>query len=392
MKEHTIRPVLVLFLYFLLQGCGSEKTETGQVKTTDSKKDFYPEKLEIKHARGFTIRYFNNYKIVEISNPFEKSTDTTRFLLLERGTPRPSGYIDKQVIEIPVRSLAATSSMHIGLLDFLESLETLKGFGGTQYVYSPKVLQLIQEGKIQEIGKDLGLDEEKLITANPDLLMVMGSPGAGMPKYQTIADAGIPILINSEWMEKTPLARAEWVKLLAALLNKEELVNRKFSIIENDYQRLVSLAKKAAAKPTVISGVNTRDTWFLPSGDSYMARFLSDAGADYPWSDAKANGSLALSFETVYPVALKADYWMNVGFSHKDSKKDILAQDARYSDFKAYRSGRMYSYNNRVNDQGCNDFFESGNVNPQIILADMIKVFHPELLPEHELVYYKKLK
>ncbi|TDE12043.1 ABC transporter substrate-binding protein [Dyadobacter psychrotolerans] len=393
MKEFTIRPFLsVLIIYLLLAGCTSNTSEKTEQKSTGSKKDYYSEKLEIKHAKGFRIKYFNNYKIVEILNPFEKNTDTTRYLLLQRRTVRPTGFTGHQVIEIPIRSLATTSSMHVGLLDFLESIEVLKGIGGTQYIYSPKVIQLIKEGKIPEVGKDQGLNEEKLVSMHPDLIMAMGSPGAGMSKYQTLADAGIPVLINSEWVETTPLARAEWVKLLAALLNKEELANRKFSVIENEYQRLATLVKQAKTKPSVISGLNTKDTWFLPSGDSYMARFFKDAGADYHWAETKATGSLALGFETVYPIALKADYWLNVGFNSSDSKKDILAQDSRYDDFNAYKSGHMYSYNNRVNDKGANDFFESGNVNPQRVLADLIKIFHPELLPEHQLFYYKNLK
>ena len=393
MKELTIRPFLiVLFIYILLAGCTSNTSEKKEQNAADNKKNYYPEKLEIKHAKGFKINYFNHYKTVEISNPFEKTAHTARYLLLQRGTPRPAGFENHQIIEIPLRSLAATSSMHVGLLDFLEAYDVLKGLSGTQYVYSPKVIGLIKQGNIQEIGKDQGLNEEKLVTMHPDLIMAMGSPGAGISKYQTLADAGIPVLINSEWVETTPLARAEWVKLLAALLNKEELANRKFSLIESEYQKLASLAKQTKNKPSVISGLNTKDTWFLPGGNSYMSRFLIDAGADYHWANVKGTGSLALGFETVYPIALKADYWMNVGFNGNDSKNDILAQDSRYGDFKAYQSGQMYSYNNRVNDTGANDFFESGNVNPQTVLADLIKIFHPELLPQHQLVYYKKLK
>ena len=384
--------VSLLVILSFLTGCQSKKSQSDEQKSTPDTKNYYPEKVKINHAKGFTIQYYDHYKIVNILSPFEKNTDTTKYLLLQRGTTLPKNYTDYQVIEIPIRSLVAMSSMHVGLLGFLESYDILTGLGGLEYVYAPEVIKMITDGKISEAGKDQGLNEEKLVTMHPDLIMTMGSPGAGMGHYQTLKDAGIPVLINSEWVETTPLARAEWVKLLAALLNKEELVNQKFSIIEKEYGRLVDLVKKPTNKPTIISGLNTKDAWFLPSGDSYMTQFFRDAGADYHWKNTKATGSLSLAFETVYPVALHADYWMNVGFSNKDTKKDILAQDSRYSDFKAYKSGKMYSYNNRVNDKGSNDFFESGNMNPQIVLADMIKIFHPELLPEHQLVYYKQVK
>ena len=381
-----------LIILSFLAGCQAEKSQSDEQKPSLDTKNYYPEKVKINHAKGFTVQYFDHYKIVNILSPFEKNTDTTKYLLLQRGTVRPKNYTDYQVIEIPIRSLVAMSSMHVGLLGFLESYDILTGLGGLEYVYSPEVIKLITAGKISEAGKDQGLNEEKLVNMHPDLIMTMGSPGAGMGHFQILKDAEIPVLINSEWVETTPLARAEWVKLLAVLLNKEELVNQKFSIIEQEYNRLVDLAKNSTTKPSIISGLNTKDVWFLPSGNSYMTQFFRDAGADYHWNNIKATGSLSLSFETVYPIALRADYWMNVGFSSTDTKKDILKQDSRYSDFEAYKSGKMYSYNNRVNDKGSNDFFESGNMNPQIVLADMIKIFHPKLLPEHQLVYYKQIK
>jgi iron complex transport system substrate-binding protein len=159
------------------------------------------------------------------------------------------------------------------------------------------------------------------------------------------------------------------------LLNKEKLVNEKFAKIESEYERLRKLAAGSETKPSIISGLNTKDAWFLPSGDGYMAQFFRDAGADYHWSNTKSSGSLPLNFESVYPIALKADYWVNVGFGKNDTRKDILAQDSRYADFNAYKSGKMFSYNNLVNEQGSNDFFESGNVKPHIVLSDLIKIF-----------------
>lgn len=383
---------LLLCLFSVLSGCRSKTNDNEQYAAAASGKNYYPEKVKITHARGFTIEYFDGYKVVQIISPFNKTADTTRYLLLERGAKKPEGYADYQTIEIPIRSLAAMSSMHVCLLGFLESYEILTGLGSLQYVYSPEVNKMIADKKISEVGRDQGLNEELLVSMHPDLVMAMGSPGGGLSHYKTLEDAGIRVMINSEWGETTPLARAEWVKLVAALLNKEPLVNQKFSVIENEYNRLAKLADQLKNKPTVLSGLNTKDVWFLPGKDSYMTRFFEDAGGDYHWRNATSTGTLSLSFESVYPTALKADYWMNVGFDPKDTRKSILAMDSRYSDFKAFNSERMYSYNNRVNEKGSNDFFESGNVNPQTVLADLIRIFHPELLPDHKLVYYKKLE
>ena len=393
-KKFPAFGIALLLICFLLvfNGCRSKTETSSESAEKSSRSKYYADQVDIKHAKGFTIDYFDHYKVVKIISPFEKTADTTKYLLLERGATKPSGYSKSQVIEIPIRSIVAMSSMHVGLLGFLESYDKLTGLGNLQYVYAPEVIKLIQNGKVEEVGRDQGLNEEKLVNMHPDLVMTMGSPGGGIGHYKILETAGIPVMINSEWVETSPLARAEWVKLLAALLNKEELVNKKFLTLENEYSRLSLLAATAKVKPKIISGLNTKDTWFLPSGDSYMAQFFRDAAADYPWSDQKAAGSLSLNFEAVYPLALTADCWLNVGFDSKDTKKDILAMDSRYSDFKAFKSGQLFSYNNRVNEKGSNDFFESGNVNPQIVLADLIKILHPELLPNHQLVYYKKLE
>lgn len=381
---------LLIFITLLIQGCGSSGNEQKeQTAAADTATGFV--KTEVHHARGFEIRYFKNFKLVSIVNPFGGQGDTLQYILQKKGAAMPGGYPRAERIEIPVKSLAAMSSMHVGLLGFLDAENVLTGLGSLQYVYSPKVIALIKAGKIAEVGRDQGLNDEKVIEMRPDLVMTIGNPGGKMDHYRTLKEAGIPVLINSEWVEQTPLARAEWVKLMAALLDKEELVNEKFAEVETEYERFSALALKAAKKPTVLSGLNTKDAWFLPGGNSYMSRFFKDAGAGYHWQDTPATGSLPLSFEAVYPFALTADYWLNVGFDSHDTRKSIIAQDTRYADFKATRTGKLFSYNRRVSDQGSNDFFESASVNPHIVLADMIRIFHPDLLPDHQLVYYKQL-
>lgn len=381
--------LLILFA-LLIQGCNSGRHEQKeQGAAADTVTAFV--KTEIHHAKGFEIKYFKDFKLVNIINPFGGKGDTLQYILQKKGTALPDGYPGAQRIEIPVNNLVAMSSMHVGLLGFLDAEQVLTGLGSLQYVYSPKVIAMIKAGEIAEVGRDQGLNNEKVIEMRPGLVMTIGNPGGKMDHYHTLKEAGIPVLINSEWVEQTPLARAEWVKLMAALLDKEALVNKKFANVEAEYERLSILARKATKKPTVLSGLNTKDAWFMPAGNSYMARFFQDAGADYHWHDSPATGSLPLSFEAVYPFALTADYWLNVGFDSRDTRKSIIAQDSRYADFQATRTGKLYSYNRLVNDQGSNDFFESGSVNPHSVLADMIRIFHPGLLPGHQLIYYKQL-
>lgn len=387
-----IRKLLAaLLLCGLLAGCSTSSSLYEKGDSHYAGPDLFPEKAKVAHAKGFKISYHKHYKVVRIMSPFEKSTDTLTYVLVQRGTPSPIGYKDSQVIEIPVRSMVAMSSLHIGLVGFLGCEDILTGMGNLKYVSSTKVLSRIQAGKIVEVGKDQGLNEELLVNMHPDLIMATGSPVSKVSRYESLHQAGIPVMVNSEWVETTPLGRAEWVKLLAALINKEGEVNRKFARVEQEYQRLVRLAGKVTVRPSLITGMNSKDAWYVPNGDSYVNRFFQDAGASYHWAGTKATGSLPLSFETVYPIALQADFWLNVSIGNIRTKQDVLARDVRYADFNAFKNNHIYSYNNRMNAQGANDYWESGAVNPHLVLADLIRIIHPELLPEHELIYYKSI-
>jgi len=382
---------LALFGACLLASCSQPTAENTPPVTAPSEQTTRQlDKTAIKYAKGFTIEYFDNYKVVKILNPFKDRTDTTRYVLVPRGTAPSVKYGNSPVIEIPIRTLVGMSSMHVALADFLDAADVLVGLGSLQYASSPRVRQRIAQGKINAYGGESALNEEQLIALHPDLVMTMGSPGSPVERYRTLAEAGVPVMVNSEWVETTPLARAEWVKLMAALLNKEELVNQRFANVEAEYQRLVGLTSKLPKRPRVLTGLPFKDTWYMPDGESYTAQFFRDAGGAYHWDNERAAGSLALTFEAVYPVALTADCWVNTGTAN--TKADILAQDARYADFRPFKTGVVYNNNKRTDAQGSNDYWESGAVHPEVVLADLIKILHPELLPQHELVYYKQLK
>jgi iron complex transport system substrate-binding protein len=257
-------------------------------------------------------------------------------------------------------------------------------------VSAAPVRQRIAQGKIFAVGDGSELNNELLISHQPDLVMATGWPGEGLRKYQTIQQAGIPVLLNSEWVETTPLGRAEWVKVMAALLDKEELANQKFNQVAHEYQRLAALARKETKHPNIIVNLPFKDTWYVPEAGNYLTQFLRDAGGAYHWSNQKATGSLPLTVETVAPVALTADYWLNTGTL--TTKAAVVAQDARFAAFQPYKTGQLYNNNRRTNAQGSNDYWESGAVRPDLVLGDLIQILHPALLPGRQLYYYQKLK
>jgi len=347
-------------------------------------------KAVLKYAHGFLIDYHDHYKLLSVLNHAGGKTDTMKFVLVQEGTPVPEGYPGAQVIRIPVKSLVVMSSMHVAVADFAGVADRITGLGNFSFINSPLVRAAIKEGKVQQVGLDGNINNELIITMHPGILMTMSNPDASFGKYKTLMDAGVPVLPNAEWLENTPLGRAEWVKLMAALVNREGLVNKKFDSVERVYNELAQLGTKATTRPHVIIGMPFKGTWYLPAGESYQAKFLNDAGAGYQWADTKGIGSLALNFEAVAPEALKADYWMNL--AQVDTKKEIVGKDPRYAGFKPFQTNGIYNNTKRVNDLGSNDYWESGAVSPDVILADLIHILHPELLPNHTLVYYKQLK
>lgn len=347
-------------------------------------------KADIRYAHSFSIEYYDHYKLVSVFNHSGVATDTLRYLLVPGGYPVPQNYPGAQVIHTPVKTMIGMSSMHIALADFAGAAGLITGLGSMDYVSSPEVRANISKGKVLAVGLDGSMNNELIISMHPGVLIAMGNPDAGFGRYRTLTDAGIPVLLDNEWLETTPLGRAEWVKVMGALTDRADFVDKKFDSIAQIYNELAQTGRHTTDKPHVIIGLPFKGSWYTPAGESYMAEFLRDAGAGYKWYDTKGVGSLALNFESVAPEALTAPFWLNVGYV--DSKKDITDKDIRYGNFLSFRTGNLYNNNKRTNDQGSNDYWESGLVNPQTVLADMISILHPGLLPDHQLVYYKQLR
>jgi iron complex transport system substrate-binding protein len=328
--------------------------------------------------------------VVDVVNPFRASPDTTRYILYPRGEARPEVAGRPTFVEVPVRTLVCLSTTHIALTDFLGVNDRVIAMADTGRVLNEDIRRRIREGKVIEVGRDQMLNQERVLTLAPDLVMTVGFPGKEMGAFHALMESGIAVLANSEWKEKTLLGRMEWVKLLAAFLDKEALAEAKFASAERKYEELKAIAAGVAGKPKVMGGISRKGVWTVPGGRSYVAALLADAGADYPWADDTTTGSYNMGFETAYRQALEADIWLNAGWA--TSLKEIAAEDARYREFKSFKSGRVYNNTLRMGANGSNDYWESGLVHPDIILADFVKMLHPDKLPDHELYYMRKLE
>jgi len=344
----------------------------------------------LRYASGFRVTYQdNNTKLVEVLYPFQGATSGYKYLLVPKGQSVPDHETDVRVISIPLSSIVCTSTTHIPLLDYLEETEKLVGFPSTDYISSEKTRKLVDAGKVQELGVDKGLNLERVAMLRPD--MVMGyTMNSDYGQFKKIEDLHVPVVINAEYLEKHPLGRAEWIKFMALFFNKEKKADSVFAVIEKEYLKTKAVADRAPSKRAVLSGIVYGDAWFLPGGQNYAAKLLRDAGYHYLWDDDSTTGFLELSFESVYEKAHDADFWIGVGsFS---SLKEIENADHRYTRFRPFQQRHVYTSNSRKGSKGGSEFLELGYLRPDIILKDLVKIAHPELMREHELYFHRQLE
>ena len=343
----------------------------------------------LRYARGFTITPIDNAKLVEVLYPYQGAATGFKYLLVEKGQPVPTHDADTKVITTPINSIVCTSTTHIPLLDYLEESEKLVGFPSLDYISSEKTRKRIDAGQVKELGVDDGMNIELIAVLKPDLVMGY-TMSAEYGQFRKIEELGVPVVINAEYLEEHPLGRAEWIKFMALFFNKEEEAEKVFRMIEENYLNTKALADQTPSKPTVLSGVVYGDTWFLPGGKNYAAKLLTDAGCQYLWSGDSSNGFLQLSFESVYEKAHAADLW--IGVASFTSLEELSNSDQRYTKFSPYINRQVYTYNARKGAKGGSEFLELGYLRTDIILKDLVKISHPELLPEHSLYFHKELK
>ncbi len=362
----------------------------GCVTDYDPELDYFPEKVTLQDATGWTIEYFNNYKLITVLNPWRDADVQFRYVLVQCGTPAPPDVGDAQVIEVPVRSIITMSTTHLPHLKELNLLDRLLGVDTFRFVNTPEVVELIEAGKLKEIGSGAELNIEQAIDLEPDLIMTYGVGNPEFDSHPKLLEAGLKVAMNSEYMEPAPLGRAEWIKFTAAFFNREAMATDVYAGIAGRYAAMAAKAQAVNKKPTVFSGAPFRGAWYMPGGSSYAAKLLADAGADYLWADDTSSGSMQLSFEEVLDRARDADIWVNPG--SWQSLAEGLSADERFAQFRAFQNGQVYNNNKRLNANGGNDYWETGVTNPDLVLADLIAIFHPDVLPGHELFFYRRLE
>jgi len=369
----------VLLVMLMIVSCNPK-----QEQTSDAAKE-----TQLKYAEGFSVRNEGNIKFVTITNPYPGATSGYQYLLVPIGESIPAHDDNIEVIRTPITKIVCTSTTHIPLLDYLNETNALIGFPTTDYVSSEKMRTRIDENLVTDLGIDKGMNIELLFSLSPELVMSY-TMTSHLGQLKKIKELGVPVVINAEFLEKHPLGRAEWIKFMALFFNKEKEADSVFNEIEKEYLNANALVKDIAERPTVLSGIVYGDAWFMPAGKNYAAQLLKDAGTEYLWKDTDTNGFLELSFESVFEKAKDADLWIGVGSFN--SLAEIKAAESRYTLFKPLKDKQVYTYNARKGAKGGSEFLELGYLRPDLILKDLVKIAHPQLLPDYELFFHKRLE
>lgn len=292
--------------------------------------------------------------------------------------------------DLPIKNIMVETSSAVSFLNELNSINTIKGVFDADYIYNPKISELLKNKKIIQIGNSNELYLEVILKNKPELIIANSNPV--LAKYhQQLEQNGIKILYLDEYKEQNPLGQVEYLKVFGKLLNKNKIAENKVEKVTKNYDSIKSIIQ-INSKNNITTLVNTMfgDVWYLPTKNLLQAKLINDAKGNYIFNDHEGENSFSLTFEEVYKKAKNATYWINV--SNVNSLAEMKATNTNYTWFDAYKKGNVYAYNKRVNSKGSNDYYEQGILRPDIVLNDLGKIFYPELFPNYTLYFYQQLK
>jgi cobalamin transport system substrate-binding protein len=347
--------------------------------------------IKNSYAKGFTISKIgeDNYEVV-ISNPWQEATNINYHYNLVKAD---SKIIKENDIIYPVEKVMCLSTTHIAFIENLNEIDKVIGVSNPQFLYSKIVTDKYKKGIISDIGFDQSLNYEIIVNQQPDIVFIYGVGGENSSFYNKLNQLGIKTIFIGEYLEENPLAKLEWIKLFGLMFNKQQEAIEQFKMIEEEYNFLLSNIPEIKIdqnKPKVMFNLPWDGTWYVPGGNSYLANMVKLCNGKYIWEENQSRSTIPLSIESVLLKGSKADIWLNPG--NANTKKEILLEDQRLKNFEPFLNSQIYNFNKRLNENGGNDYWESGVVNPHLILKDLITILHPEIFPDYEFYYCKEVE
>lgn len=360
---------LALVLLLALVACRNEKPPIEHEGVEKAKL------LSISHKKGYTK--------VDVINPWDTTTLLQTYLLVPRDSELPKDLPKGIVVRTPIKNVLVYSSVHSSVMGELGSKSAVKGVCDMMYFKDPAITKGLDDGTIADCGSSMNPTMEKVIQMNPDAILLSPYQNGS---YGQIEKLKIPIIQCADYMEYTPLGRAEWIKFYGELLGKRDLADKIYNQVVADYNNVKEMvSSKNLERPKVLTENLISGIWNVPGGQSYMAQFIKDAGGDYPWSNDNNTGSLTLDFNQVLAKAQDADIWL-IKSASISTLADLKGSYSLNDKFKAYQTGNVYVCNTDTSY-----FFDRFPFHPEVLLMEYFKIFHPEQEFDYKLQFFNKI-
>jgi iron complex transport system substrate-binding protein len=352
--------------------------------------DYFPDKLTFRHSAQLSVEYHGHYKVVRF-NPAVDTGEQLEYLLVQCGAPRPSGFAKAVTINVPINSFVTQNLAMLAAVADLGLEDRLVGISNTRAVTIPTIAERIEAGKILDVGGGTHSTIERILEASPDVLFTFYSALPNTNQHPKLWEIGVRAVGQADHMEPHPLGRAEWLKFLALLTNQEAQANQLFAPIEQRYQELAALAAKVSTRPQVMFGRSAgRDTWERHGGRNFMAQLVYDAGGQFFLHDQISGSWAPTSFEKVYANAEEATFWIG-GMLNFNDLRSFRDSHPRNDWFRPARERRVFAYDKGRLGMWRYPWGDQGMTKSHLILEDLLRALHPELLPEGESRFVQKL-
>jgi iron complex transport system substrate-binding protein len=373
-----VKALKIIFLFCsiaLLASCGNRGSK-GESSFTET-----GVKEENSYAKFFEITNYSNCKVISVINPWDTTRTLQEYVLVDKNIPLPDGLPKGTVIRTPVENVIMYSTIHASIWEKLGALESVVGICEPEYLTSERAKQMMAEGKIHNCGMASSPNVEKIMDIGGRFIVASPFENGG---YGQAEKLGIPIFESADYMENHPLGRVEWMKVFGMLSGKKDTADSLYRDTEAKYNSLKALAAGTVGKPRIMSERKYGSSWFIVGGASYIAQMYKDAGADYIFNDNNETGSVPVAFETVFDKGADSDMWV---FKYAaDSPMTYAGLEAEYkpyANFAPFKNRKIYTCNTVDTP-----YYEYIAIHPDYILADYVKMFHPDLLPDYVPVCY----
>ena len=376
--KSIISTITLLCLLFLASCVYNKKTSLEAFK-----QDVYtPE-----YATGFKILGAKNAQstLIQVSNPWQGAKNVTMSYFISRNGELPPTGFTGPTIPAGAQRIVCMSSSYIAMLDAVGQVDRIVAVSGINYIANPYILA--HKDSIKDMGPEMNY--ELLLGLKPDVVLLYGIGDAQTAVTDKLKELAIPYMYVGEYLEESPLGKAEWLVALSELTDSRDKGIDVFREIPKRYQALKDLTASVEQRPTVMFNTPWNDSWVMPSTQSYMVQLVTDAGADYIYKENTSNSSAPIGLETAYGLIQKADYWINVGTA--STLDELKNMNPKFADAKSVRDKTVYNNNLRITATGGNDYWESAVVRPNVVLRDLIHIFHPELVSDST-YYYRPLE